>query len=486
MNRQPVVLVVDDELRSQEALRRTLEEEAQVITASSADEARRHLEREFVDVILCDQRMPGTDGVTFLKEARDRWPDAVRIIISGYADAEDIIAGVNDAGIYQYLMKPWHPDNLLASVRNAARLRRLQQDDHDLATELRTAMPVLATRVEARREVVRRRFDWGALVRAAGSPLDAVCRSVARVARYDIPVLLMGESGTGKELLARAIHYNSPRAAGAFVVENCAALPDTLLESELFGHKRGAFTGAFEDRVGLLQRADGGTLFLDEIGETSPMFQAKMLRALQEGEVRPIGAARPVRVNVRVITATNRDLEADVRSGRFREDLYYRLAGVSLHVPPLRERPMDIGPLAERLLERAVQALGRECAGFTPGALDALRRYRWPGNVRELQNEVQRMLAFVDGDRLGTDVISPRVLHAASEAVETDLAATPGHGGSLRERMEALEAAVLRETLLRLRGNKTQAARELGLSRVGLRAKLNRYGLESRDDDGAR
>jgi two-component system response regulator HupR/HoxA len=213
--------------------------------------------------------------------------------------------------------------------------------------------------------------------------MGAVCDLVERAARFDVAVLLCGESGTGKELLARAIHYASPRAERAFVVENCGALPDNLLESELFGHKRGAFTGACEDRIGLFQQADGGTLFIDEIGETSPAFQVKLLRVLQEGECRPLGGRGPIRVDVRLITATNRDLEAEVKAGRFREDLYYRLATVPLRLPPLRERPQDISALAEAVLGKAAAALGRPVEGLAQATLDCLAAYPWPGNVRE-------------------------------------------------------------------------------------------------------
>src|SRR5690606_35644431 len=217
---------------------------------------------------------------------------------------------------------------------------------------------------------------------------------VERLAALDIPVLLTGESGTGKELLARALHFDSPRAGEAFVVENCGALPDQLLESELFGHKRGAFTGAFEDRVGLFRQADGGTMLLDEIGETSAAFQVKLLRTLQEGEIRPLGSSRTQAVDVRVVAATNRDLEAEVRSGRFREDLYYRLAAFTLHVPPLRERPMDIPLIAQSLADETGAALGRRFAPLSRELVACLTAWRWPGNVRELRNEVLRMAAL--------------------------------------------------------------------------------------------
>jgi two-component system response regulator HupR/HoxA len=306
---------------------------------------------------------------------------------------------------------------------------------------------------------------------------------VGRVAPFDLSIMVTGESGTGKEMIARAIHYESRRASKAFITENCGALPDTLLESELFGYKRGAFTGAVEDRVGLFQQADGGTLFLDEIGETSPAFQVKLLRVLQEGEFRPLGSNRSVHVDVRVIAATNRDLEDEVRSGRFREDLYYRLATIALHIPPLRERPMDLPLLARRLLDSSCAALGKPVEGFTNEALACIAAYRWPGNVRELQNEILRMVALATTPQLGADLLSPRVLRAPvgdfDEARPSDeLAWAAGLSGGLKERMDQLEMHVLKEAMIRHRWNKSRAARELGLSRVGLRAKLVRHGLE--------
>ncbi|MEO8120589.1 MAG: response regulator, partial [Rhodoferax sp.] len=226
----PTVLVVDDEVRSQETMRRTLDEDFTVYTAGDADEARERLERTDISVILCDQRMPGLTGVLFLKEVRERWPDTVRIVISGYTDSEDIIAGINEAGIYQYILKPWVPDHLLATVRNAVEAQTLQRDTNRLHLELRTSTPVLRQRANAKLTKARSIFDFDRIERASGSPLDAVCDVAVRVARYDLSVLVLGESGTGKELLARAVHYASPRAGGAFVVENCAAIPDTLLE----------------------------------------------------------------------------------------------------------------------------------------------------------------------------------------------------------------------------------------------------------------
>ncbi len=478
MSNLPAVLVVDDEVRSQESLRRTLDEEFCVYTASNAADALCLLEQEVMHVILCDQRMPGMSGVEFLKQVRDRWPDIVRIILSGYTETEDIIAGINAAGIYQYITKPWRPEPLLLSVRAAVEIYRLQQENQQATLELRTTEPVLRRRVEAKREALKRRNDFLRLIRSQDSPLNPLCQRAQRIAPYDISIMITGESGTGKELLARAIHYSSGRADRVFVTENCGALSDSLLESELFGHKRGAFTGAYDNRIGLFEQADGGTIFLDEIGDTSAAFQVKLLRVLQEGEIRSLGSSRSRKVDVRVISATNRNLEADVMNGRFREDLYYRLTTFALHIPPLRERLQDIRPLAEHLLLEATRALDKHAKGFSAEAMNCLLSYHWPGNVRELQNEIIRMLALADGEYLGAELLTPRVLRSVDMQPESPVCSTDTGVGQLKDRIENLERSVLKETLIRHRWNKSQAASELGLSRVGLRAKLLRFGLE--------
>jgi two-component system response regulator HupR/HoxA len=476
------VLVVDDEMRSTDSIRRNLEEDYQILTASCAQEAEALLSRHEVSVILCDQRMPGTTGVQFLKQVRDQWPDVVRIIISGYTDSQDIIAGINEAGIYQFVPKPWMPDHLRATVANAVEARGLQLQTQRLNLELRTSPGVMRQRTQSSLSKAQATFGFDAMVRAPGSPLDAVCDMAARVARYDLAVLVTGESGTGKELLARAIHYASPRGERAFVMENCAAVSDTLLESELFGHKRGSFTGAFEDHMGLFQRADGGTIFLDEIGDTSPAFQVKLLRVLQEGEVRPVGAIRPVPINVRVIAATHRNLEQEVAAGRFREDLYYRIASLTLSVPPLRERSADIVPIAQMLLARASKELGRAKLQFADDMPANLLAYDWPGNIRELKNEIFRAVALSDGEAISAACLSRRVLYGHAGQVAAAQGHTLPNSGSLQDRLDAMEAVILRETLLRHQWNKTHAAKELGLSRVGLRHKLTRFGMASSSD----
>jgi two-component system response regulator HupR/HoxA len=472
----PIILVVDDERQSQEALRRVLADEFQVLTASNADEAALVLDSELVHAILCDQRMPGMQGVDFLKAVRDRWPDPVRMIISGYTSSEDVIAGINEAGIYQYITKPWDPDELIASLREALRLRRLQAANAQASLDLKVAPAMLEGVVAKKTGRLKRAHHFDRIAHAPGSPLADILDLAARVALYDISVLITGESGTGKELLARAIHYHSPRGDKPFVVENCGALPDQLLESELFGCKKGAFTGAYEDRIGLFEQADGGTIFLDEIGETSPAFQVKLLRVLQEGEIRPLGARLTRKIDVRVIAATNRNLEDDVRDKTFRRDLFYRLAAFPLHIPPLRERPMDIPILADRLLGETAKGFGKGIAGISPQARAALCAHDWPGNVRELMNEIQRMVALAETPLLDSGLISQRIRDRAAAGTPPRPAA--GEGGSLKDQVEALEARILADSLSRHRGNISRVADELGLSRVGLRAKMTRYGLE--------
>jgi two-component system response regulator HupR/HoxA len=481
MTRRPAILVVDDEPRSVEVIARVLEEEFDVFTAPGAEEARRILEHEWIQVIFCDQRMPKTSGVALLTEVRERWPDILRIIVTGYTEPDDMISAINEAGIYQFITKPWHPDQLLLAARNAAHLFRLQRDHERLSLEMKLSLPAAEARIAARRAEVAQSFHFDALVRAPGSPLSEACLKAAQVATFDVPVLVAGETGTGKELLARAIHYSSLRSEKPFFAVNCGAIPDELLESELFGHKKGSFTGAHVTRIGLLDQADGGTILLDEIGDVSPAFQVKLLRFLQEGEIRPVGSNEAKRVNVRVISATHRDLHGEVGRGRFREDLYYRLCAMVLTLPPLRERRADIPVLAQSLLDALAAQHGKKARGFTEEALACMQAYDWPGNVRELQNEVTRMLVLARADLLSADLLSPHVVRDAAAATRADrdvaAAIAVPDTGPLKDRVERMEATILMETLVRCRWNKSRAAEELGLSRVGLRAKLDRYGI---------
>ncbi len=480
MSELPTILVIDDEVRSLEAIRRILVGDFDVKIAADIKTAERYLEEEWVQVVLCDQRMPDLTGVEFLKSVRERRPEIVRIIISGYTDAHDIIDGVNEAGIYQYITKPWHPESLTLTLKNAVRLFELQRENELLAVEMKMAPAAAAHVVDERKRTLRRQFDFDdGIIRSDNSPMNAVCQSLRQIAPYDIPVVLTGESGTGKELAARALHYGSLRWNKPFVVENCGALPDQLLESELFGHKRGSFTGAVEDHIGLFERADGGTVFLDEIGEISAAFQVKLLRVLQEQEIRPLGGSKTRKIDIRVVAATNRNLEDEVRAGRFRADLYYRLAGATIALPSLRARRGDIPVLCQAILDQATKRLGKSAQGFSAEAMERLVRHDWPGNVRELQNVVQHMLVRGEpGALLGTELAPGAPAPADGRALPPE-AELPETTGTLRERIDALEAHIISETLLRHRWNKSRTADELGLSRVGLRGKMDRYGLEN-------
>jgi len=482
MTQKTTILIVDDEVRSLESLERILEDDFNILTAGNTIEAEKILQTEWVQIILCDQRLPGLTGVEFLKLVRHKWPNIVRMIISGYTDSQDIISALNDAGIYQYITKPWQPESLIHLLKNAAQLFDLQRLNESLSIELKMAPDAFKDSIERKREKLKQNYqsDDG-ITRSEQSIMNEICAKIRRVAPYDISVLITGESGTGKELAARALHYNSHRANKAFVVENCAALPDQLLESELFGYKSGAFTGAVEDRIGLFERANGGTIFLDEIGEVSPAFQVKLLRVLQEGEIRPLGASKTRQVDVRVIAATNRDLAADVKSGRFREDLYYRLTPIAIHLPPLRERIEDIPVLVQKLLHQATINLGKKVDGISDEALTCMQAYHWPGNVRELQNEIQHLLVMSDSNILGANNLSARILRAAPRDEELEIQSLSKLNGNLKDRVESIESRILKECLIRHQWNKSRAAKELGLSRVGLRSKLERYGLSKND-----
>ncbi|MGB0732641.1 MAG: sigma-54 interaction domain-containing protein, partial [Pontibacterium sp.] len=366
----------------------------------------------------------------------------------------------------------------LMILRSACRLHDLQNENELLAMEMRLTEPQVEANLRAKKQRLQRAYSMDEIRRHANSPLNALCDQAGKIAPYDVSVLITGPSGAGKELFARALHYNSLRADKPFVVENCGAMPDELLASELFGHKKGSFTGAITDHEGLFEQADGGTIFLDEIGEITPAFQVKLLRVLQEREVRRLGEHKRRAVNVRIVASTNRDLEEEVRAGRFRQDLYFRLAEVTLELPSLENRAVDIPVLAQSFLDKAVKEFDKPVQGFTQEALACMQRYCWPGNVRELQNEVRRMLVLAESDSLGAELLSPRVLRAApaDEVEETEILA--GLDGTLKDRIEALEKRILRETLIRHRWNKSRASKELGLSRVGLRSKLERYTLE--------
>jgi transcriptional regulator with GAF, ATPase, and Fis domain len=375
------------------------------------------------------------------------------------------------------------------AIRNARLMAELRERNRRLvhsANQIRTLNEQLGRRIRdrdselsvmrAELERERGRYDYASII-GASEPMCRIFRELDRIIETELPVLIQGESGTGKELIARAIHFNGSRKEKPFVVENCAALPDSLLESELFGHTRGAFTGADRARKGLIEEADGGTLFLDEIGDMSPEMQKKLLRVLQNGELRPVGSSRQVRVDIRLLVASNRNLEEMVQAGAFREDLYYRVNVLTIHLPPLRERREDIPLLAEALLGRAAREAGRSPTVLPHDVLALLAAHDWPGNVRELENEMRRIL-LLGGDAVRPEHLSPRIRESlgASEA-EASGDETPLVVGDLPAAVARFERRAIEEALVALEGNKSRAARSLGISRFALQRKLDKYGI---------
>ena len=335
--KKDTVLVVDDQIEVLNMLRRLLSKDYNVVLANSGEEALRHLKEKYVSVILSDQRMPKMDGVTFLNEAQKLRPEAIRIMITGYADIGATIGAVNQAGIYQYISKPFEPEDLINIVKKAVQKYHNARDSELLQNELLKKNKELEEVNLKLYKQFEDQLDLGKLI-GNSPPMLKVLKLIKKVVNTPTTVLLLGETGTGKELLAKIIHYNSSRKDKAFIVQNCGAIPDTLLQSELFGHTKGSFTGAISNKEGLFEVADKGTIFLDEIGDTSPALQLGLLRVLQEGEIKPVGSTESKKVDVRIIAATNRNLEDDVKSGRVREDLYYRLSVFTIILKPFRER----------------------------------------------------------------------------------------------------------------------------------------------------
>jgi len=446
------ILLVDDETAILDALQILFRGEGfDVSVASSGRAAMEALERARPDLVLSDIRMPGASGLEVLAKAREVDPELPVILMTAQASLQSAVRAVNE-GAYYYLQKPFANDELLAICRRAAEARQLKAENRQLKREIRRRDRTFSDRPVGSSRAFR----------------DALALAET-VAPTDSTVLISGESGTGKEVIARYIHRLSDRTDGPFLSINCGALPESLLESELFGHMKGSFTGAVRDKDGLLVAARGGTFFLDEIGEMSAATQVKLLRAIQEREVTPVGATESVPVDVRIIAATNRDLEEEIRRGTFRSDLYYRLNVIQLRLPPLRERRDDVEILARHFLERLAQRNGRAMT-LTPPALEVLRGYDWPGNVRELENALERAAVLADGDTIVPSQLPERV-RERPEVRLVDEAPPPN------PTMEVIEQAYIRWVLEAEGGNKTRAAEVLGIDPSTLYRKLNRYGL---------
>jgi two-component system, NtrC family, response regulator HupR/HoxA len=474
------VLVVDDEEAIVESIAMTLEDDYRVFTALSGKLGLEILEREDVALVIVDQVMPDMSGVEFLEKVVERRPHTVRMMLTGYADITSIVRAINDGRIYRYIQKPWEPESLRIDVRRALEAHALSAENLQLATALAEANERLRAENLFLRREVERRYSFDQIV-GASPAMNRVFEVMEKVAQTDATVLLSGETGTGKDLVARAIHYSGARRERRFVAQNCGALPDTLLESELFGHKRGAFTGAHADKKGLFELADGGTIFLDEVGETEPGMQVRLLRVLQDGEIRALGSSETKKVDVRIVAATNRDLRKAVTEGRFREDLYYRLRVVEIELPPLRERREDIPALAHHFLDLANQKMGRRLGGFTNAAMDRIVAHVWSGNVRELENEIQRAVALAgDAETISLDMLSE---HLRGDA-PPDRGAAPTPSGELHDLNQAVDDLKRRmiQDALRETGSKTKAAESLGIPRQSLQKMMKRLALSDVPD----
>jgi two-component system response regulator HupR/HoxA len=468
------ILIVDDEPAILESLELTLGSDYRVHTAESGEAGLAILERENIALIISDQVLPSMSGVEFLEKAIETDPHAIRMLLTGYADIRSMSRAINEGRIYRFITKPWEPDEVRLNVRRALEAYELATENTQLAAALADANERLrAENLYLRREV-ERRYGFDKII-ATSRAMDQVFDVMEKVSETDATVLIVGETGTGKDLVARAIHYSGRRKDARFVAQNCAALPDTLLESELFGHMRGAFTGAHADKKGLFEVADRGTIFLDEVAEMHPGMQVRLLRVLQDGEIRPLGSSKTRTVDVRVIAATNRNLRKDVEEGRFREDLYYRLRVVEIDLPPLRERKTDIPLLAHHFLDIANGKMGRKIQGFTNAAIDRLVAHEWSGNVRELENEIERTVALAGNESaISVDMMSEHIrgampaMNVSPEAFAGDIA--------LSEAVDALKRNMILSALAET-GSKTRAAERLGIPRQSLQKMMKRLDL---------
>jgi DNA-binding NtrC family response regulator len=443
------VLVVDDEPAVQFAVKETIEAHGgEVIVAGSASAALEQVAAQHIDVVVSDYAMPDLDGLALLERIRSLDSTLPVILITAHG-SERLAVRALKQGAYDYLAKPFDNDELIYSIERAAESRRLRLDERGRSLE-----QAVGVRIIGRSPAVSRLLD-----------------AAARVAGKDVTVLIRGETGTGKELVASFLHLNSTRAKQPLVVFNSSAIPPELAESQLFGHARGAFTGAVGAHEGYFAQADGGTLFLDEIGELRLDVQAKLLRALQEREIQPLGAAQVEKVDVRVIAATHRDLAAEVKAGRFREDLYYRLNVVELVVPPLRERRTDIALLAREFARKYSERFGLGyVVQLAPELVEQLEHAAWPGNIRQLENTIARSIALAQSKIIG--------IEALNEPGEADDIA-PGSAPSFREQVEAFERNLIRHALAASHGNQSETARRLHLNRASLYDKLKKYGMTS-------
>jgi DNA-binding NtrC family response regulator len=460
---EPCVLIVEDEAAIRLALSGLLGREGyRVVEADSGDTALSRLSREAIDLVLTDLALgDGPSGMDVLRKAKELHPDTPVVMITAHGN-EKIAVEAMKLGADDYVPKPFDNDEIRLVVRRGLERTRLARENRLL------------------RERIERDFGMGRLI-GSGAAMRAVFETIQKVAETDLTVLIRGESGTGKELVAQALHENSPRRERPFVAVNCAAISSELVESELFGHEKGAFTGADARRAGRFEAADGGTIFLDEIGDMAPETQAKVLRVLQEQSFERVGGTRALQVDVRVVAATHRDLEADVAAGRFREDLYYRLKVVEVDLPALRERTEDLPALTERFLEQVAERLGRPRAAVSPEALAALARHGWPGNIRELRNVLEQAAVLASGDHIAPEdlKLAGRGAGGASAGAAPD--SEIAFSDAKRDAVEQFERTYLLRALRQNEGNISRTAEAIGMVRQSLQQKIRELGL--RDED---
>lgn len=459
------IMIVDDEAGMGKILVKNLELEGyEAVAYRDPVLAIASVANEQPDLILTDVRMPGLTGLDLLEKVKADHPDIPVLIMTAYGTIEDAVAALK-AGAFNYITKPFQQDFLLHQIEIALRQRRLEQEVTKLSEPDRSA--------GRDREII-----------GTSAPLAEARMIIDKAAQTDSPVLITGESGTGKELLAREIHEKSNRRSSRFVAVNCPAIPTPLIESELFGYERGAFTGADQPKIGLIELSSGGTLFLDEIGELNNEIQAKLLRALQEREVQRLGGLRTINVDLRVLAATNRDLEAEIKAGRFREDLYYRLNVIRVQAPPLRARPGDLPELVAHFLARASRRLNRAPMRANPEFLDELAAYRWPGNVRELENVVERAAIFATGEELGVESLPPEIRgsdatrNRAGKVDPPDAEQVGSPPANYKLAKDRFEKTYIESLMAETDQNVTKAAKISGISRRTLYEKLEKYGLK--------
>lgn len=446
------LLLVDDDKNTRDGLYRFLIGlDYDVMTAENADEGWKLYKSEKPDLIISDIRMPGKNGTEFLDQLMGDNPRTQVILMTAYGSVEDAVKAMKKGAFY-YLTKPVNLEELEFLVKKALASRTLEEENRELKQAL-----------------FHHKFEKGDMV--TQSPLmKEIQKTVEQIAQSTAAVLIEGESGTGKELVAHQIHQLSPRRNGPFVAVHCAALSEGLLSSELFGHEKGSFTGATERKIGRFERAHQGTLFLDEIGEISPETQVKLLRVLQEGEFERVGGTKTIKVDVRLVCATNKNLLEEVRAGRFREDLYYRINVIYMKMPPLRERKEDIPLLADSFIKSFAQANGKKITGIEPDSMEALKRYDWPGNIRELKNIIERMIVLSSSEKLSLHLVPEDVRRAEPSA----RASFSGGGVS---NLSEMEKNAIKKALEEVKGNKSLAAKKLGISRRTLYRKIEEYGL---------